>query len=73
MALYNGIITVTFARSTENWKMKADDANYSITIDGNGDNSYFISTDQLESSKQFSSSFPCFLDGIPGKARGGHH
>lgn len=35
MALYHGIMTVSFTRSTEICKMKANDANYSITIDGN--------------------------------------
>lgn len=35
MASYHGIMTVSFTRSTENCKMKANDANYSITIDGN--------------------------------------
>lgn len=41
--------------------------------DNNWDNSYFFSTNKLKSSKQFSSSLPSFLDGIPGEARGRHH
>lgn len=76
--LYNPVSCVIH-KQPGNWKIKATDASYNIENDDNDCeddnpcNSYFISADQLESSKQFSSRLSGFLDGIPGEARGRHH
>lgn len=73
------LISCVIHKETENWEIKATDVSYNITNDNNdyeednSYNSYFISADQFESSQQLSSRLPCFLDGIPGEARGRHH